>query len=205
MNSQPKRPYRENLTSHGLIYMGEKEHEVTVQNLSITGALAELNNNWHGEDIKHIFNILSVSTTVDLYLPELRLAGEAEVVRADTTEDNHIVLGLEFKDVAYYVDKWQFKRKAYRKNLSDVGHILLNGEYYDFISINVSVDGLMIHITESIAVEEGTVTQFEFKRLRLHGDIKVIWVDTLPAGTFIGLQYLNIQKDDIRGVPCFYK
>jgi len=206
MISQSKRPYRKNLALPGLIYMEENEQAVIVQNLSITGALVKLCNDVYGDDIKHIFNVISVSSIVDLYIPELRLAGEAEIVRADTTDNHHTVLALEFKSVSHCVDKWQYKRKAYRKILADTGRILLNGKCYDFTSVNASVDGLMIRLADPIAVEEGTITRFEFKRLGLNGKSKIIWVDALSdEGTFIGLQYLNIQKDDIKGLPGFHE
>ena len=83
MYSDLDRPCRKNLTSHGMIYMGEEEHKITVINISITGVLAELNSNKKDIDIKYIFNILLTSTIIDLYLPEMRLAGEVEVVRVD--------------------------------------------------------------------------------------------------------------------------
>jgi len=37
---------------------------------------------------------------IDLYLPEMRLNGEAEVVRADM-EGDRIMLALEFKNISY--------------------------------------------------------------------------------------------------------
>jgi hypothetical protein len=203
MNLELNRPYRKNLMSHGLIYMGEEEHEITIKNLSINGALAQLISNREDIDIKYIFNSLLVSTTIDLYLPEMRLAGEVEVVRADI-EDGHILLALEFKNVAYDIDKNLNKRKAYRKNMPGPGKILLNGEYHVFNTVNVSVKGLMVCLSEAVAVEVGAITRFEFKRLDLEGDIKVIWVDSISDDqTLIGLQYIQMEKASIKGIPLF--
>lgn len=203
MNSHLDRPYRKPLTSHGLIYMGGEEQEITIKNLSITGVLAELNNKSGGTDVKNIFNTLLASTTIDIYLPELRLAGEVEVSRVDMLND-HIFLALEFKTVAYDVDNLLYKRKAYRKHMPGPGQILLNRKYREFNAVNVSVEGLMIHLDEIIAVEEGTITVFEFKRLELEGEIKVIWVDhTDNSGTLIGLQYVHMEKTTIKGMPRF--
>jgi hypothetical protein len=197
------RPCRKNLVSHGLIYMGEEEHRITVKNLSINGVLAELNSDREDIDIKYIFNSLLVSTIIDLYLPEMRLAGEVEVVRADI-EEGHILIALEFKNIAYDIDKDLNKRKAYRKNIPGPGKILLNGEYRNFTTVNVSVEGLMICLSETISVEEGTITHFEFKQLGLEGEIKVIWVDHISDDrTLIGLQYINMEKNTIKGIPRF--
>jgi hypothetical protein len=66
------------------------------------------------------------------------------------------------------------------------------------------VDGLMIHLKESIEVKEGTVTIFDFKRLQLRGEIKVAWVDyTEDGGTLLGLQYVHMEKQDVIGIPRF--
>jgi hypothetical protein len=197
------RPCRKNLMSHGLIYMGEEEHGITIKNLSINGVLAELNSDREDIDIKYIFNSLLDSTIIDLYLPEMRLAGEAEVVRAEI-EDDHILIALEFKNIAFDIDKDLNKRKAYRKNIPDPGKILLNGEYRDFNTVNVSVEGLMICLSEAIFVDVGMITRFEFKRLELEGEIKVIWVDPVSDGrTLMGLQYVHMENNAIKGIPRF--
>jgi len=203
MYANSDRPCRKNLISQGLIYMGEEEHSITIKNLSINGVLARLNSDREDIDIKYIFNQLLVSTIIDLYLPEMRLAGEAEVVRADM-EEGHILLALEFKNIAYDIDKNLNKRKTYRKNMPDPGRILLNGEYHNFNTVNVSVEGLMICLSEAIAIEVGTITLFEFKRLDLEGQIKVIWVDPISDDlTLMGLQYIHLKNNAIKGIPRF--
>jgi hypothetical protein len=203
MFSEPDRPYRKNLLSHGIIYMGEEEHDITIKNLSINGALAELKSKGKDIDIKYIFNKLLGSTILDIYLPDMRLAGEVEVTRVDMEGDD-ILLALEFKNMAYDVDKELNKRKAYRKNMSGLGKILLNDEYHEFNVVNVSVDGLMICLPEAISVEDGTISQFEFKRLELEGEAKVIWTDVIPdSRTLMGLQYLHMENKAIKGIPRF--
>jgi hypothetical protein len=203
MYSDLDRPCRKNLTSHGLIYMGEEEYEITVIDISITGVLAELHSNNKDIDVKDIFNILLTSTIIDLYLPEMRLAGEAEVVRVDVNND-HLLLALEFKNIAYDIDKNLNKRKAYRKNMPDPGQILLNGEYHEFNTVNVSVEGLMIRLHKTISIDDGTITCFEFNRLELKGNVEVIWSDlTTDDETLMGLRYVNINAENIKGIPRF--
>jgi PilZ domain len=203
MSSMLLRPYRKNLTTHGLIYLADEEQQITIKNISITGVLAQLNSKVGKNDIKDIFNTLLASTIIDLYLPEMRLAGEVEVIRVDL-QDDHILLALEFKNVNYDVNDLLYKRKAYRKNLPGLGHILFNGEYLEFNAINVSVDGIMIRLAVAVYVEPGVVTVFEFKQLELEGEIKVIWVDRLAdGGTIMGLQYVHMEKSSIKGIPQF--
>lgn len=186
-----KRPYRKNLAMRGLIYLEGKEQEVTVRNISITGVLVEINS---GEDNSIIFNTLLTAKIIDIYLPILRLAGEVEVVRVDM-EHNHIILGLSFKNIAYDVDKLPCKRKAYRKNIAVAGQILLDSSYVDFTTINVSVEGLMIHLNSNINVQKGMITNVVFNQLRMQAQAQIIWVDTISeAGTLMGLHYLSLKR-----------
>lgn len=203
MSLDLNRPYRKNLMSRGLIYMGGEEREITIKDLSLTGVLAELKSGQGGESAKDIFNMLSASATIDLYLPEIRLAGEAEVVRVDM-HDDHILIALEFRSVAYDVDNQLYKRKVYRKNMTAPGKILLKGKYREFTTVNVSVDGLMINLAESVDVEVGVITVFEFEQLKLDGEIKVIWAErSADGGILLGLQYVHLEKTEIKGIPRF--
>ena len=94
-----KRQYRKNLTSEGLIYLGGQELEISVRNLSITGLLAELSDSVAIDDINDIFESIKVTPTVDIYLPEMRLAGEADIVRADII-DKQIYLAMEYRNLS---------------------------------------------------------------------------------------------------------
>ena len=186
-----------------MIYLGGEELEITVKDISLTGLLAHLKCDNTNKDAKDIFKALTASTMIDLYLPKLRLAGESEVVRVDIF-NNNILLALEFKNVAYDADGQLYKRKAYRKNMASPGKIMLNGEYRVFDTVNVSVDGLMIKIPESLTVEAGEITVFIFEKLELKGEIKVIWVEhTADSGTLLGLQYVHMEKVVIKGIPRF--
>lgn len=203
MNLEVNRPYRKNVMSHGLIYMGGEEREITIKNISLTGVLAELKCDQASSDVKAIFNMLSASTTIDLYLPEMRLAGEVGVVRVDMLDD-YVLLALEFKSVVYDIDNQLYKRKVYRKNMTAPGKILLDGKYREFTAVNVSVDGLMISVAESIAVEPGQITIFEFEQLALEGEIKVMWVEGIADGrTLLGLEYVHMERTAIKGIPRF--
>jgi len=198
-----QRLYRKKLTSYGLVYLAGQEMEMSIRNLSITGALVELTDNPKIHNINDLFESVQKTPLVDIYLPEMRLTGEAEVVRADIV-DGQIYLALEFRAVIYDVDNVLYKREVYRKPISAPGQIILNDKKYKFLTKNVSVDGLMILLDEIIDVEIGTVTIFDFKRLKLRGTIKISWVDHIDThSTLFGLQYVQLQKDDKIEIPRF--
>lgn len=201
--SEAKRYYRKNLTSQGLIYIAGEEVEMSVRNLSVTGLLAELSNHSPLHSIADIFEAIKTSTKVDFYLPEMRLMGEAEVARADLIE-NHIYLALEFCRIFHDVDNTLYKRRSYRKEMVAPGLIVFNHKKYSFITRNVSVTGLMIYLAEKIEVADETVTLFDFKRLNLRGEIKVVWTETAEdGGTYMGLEYVHMEKTDVKGIPRF--
>lgn len=191
-----ERPYRKNLTLNGSIYMGGEKRTVSIKNMSITGALAELN--VKDENAGDIYKLLSTSTMIDICLPELHLVGDAEVVRVDM-DSGRTFIAMEFKRIGH---KPMYERKSRRANLIVPGRIFLHGEYWEFTTVNVSASGLMILLPETLAVEEGLITMLDFERLELEGQVKVIWVDhTADAGTMVGLQYMYMVNTAIDGIP----
>ncbi|MCF7987912.1 MAG: PilZ domain-containing protein [Methylovulum sp.] len=205
MNTQQQRSYRKKLVTEGLIFIDEREWKITVLDISISGILVRINDDELLSEFKHHLLDQLPPNLVDVYLPQIKLAGEAQMVRIEQMPTEEIEIALEFQNMAYFVDHWQVKRKAYRKTMGYCGKILLNNHSYLFSSVNASVDGLMIQLAESVPVLEGTVTQLEIAALNLNGAVKIIWVDVLgETGTLLGLQYLTIQKKDIKGIPQFY-
>ncbi|MDD5272031.1 MAG: PilZ domain-containing protein [Methylovulum sp.] len=192
MNTTPHdRPYRKAITSHGWIFLGGEAREITIKNISITGALAQLD----GSKGERTLQNLLVSKAIDFYLPQLQLSGEAKVVRVDTAEDDHIILGLEFQNIAHTANEPVFKRKSYRKDMVIPGHILLNAYRHDFMTVNMSLDGLMIRVPEQLTVEKDAIIPFEFADANLKGFVKVVWVRQGEHNdTLIGLQYVKSKQ-----------
>ncbi|WP_031433111.1 PilZ domain-containing protein [Methylomarinum vadi] len=197
-----ERSYRKNLAIKGFVYMGGQELEVKVRNVSITGLLAELKTEGVMNDVKDVFQAIKLSPVIDIYLPELRVAGEAEMVRSEKV-DGHLLFALEFRNIYYDVDNLVYSRRAYRKNMAAPGHVWINGESHTFTTENVSVDGLMIRLEGKLDLEPGAVLRYEFKRLELSGEAKVIWREQGEETTLLGLEYLYLEKDSIKGVPRF--
>jgi hypothetical protein len=75
--------YRKNLDLKGFMFIGGAEHEMHVQNLSITGMLVSIDTSLSVHDVHDVFLLLKQSSLVDIFIEKLNLAGEAEVVRVD--------------------------------------------------------------------------------------------------------------------------
>lgn len=201
MNSTSKRSYRKNLAAMGLIFLNGEEREVAISNLSMTGILVEFT---HPRDAELLNQSLALmAKVIDFYVPELNLAGTAEIIRVVNNE-THKLLALKFKEIIYNIDSFLYKRKVYRKNMSIQGRITFEDKCYLFQTINVSVEGLMIRLMATAAIQEGMTGTFEFKDLSLKGEVTAVWVDVDTEGkTIMGLKYLNINRDQIKGIPRF--
>ncbi len=180
----------------------EKELDINIINISITGALVELCEDYGLKGVPDLFEAIKKSPVLDFYIPDMKLAGDANVARAEEV-DGRFQLALEFNNLSSNAEYALYKRHVYRKNLIAPGQIVLNGKICRFESVDVSVDGLMIRLSEKVDVKPGTETTFEFKRLDLNGEIKVIWVDHIDEETLMGLQYINIERGAPKGIPRF--
>ena len=94
--SNSRENYRKKLSMTGLLFMGGVEHEMKVQNVSITGILVTIEPSAQVNDEHDIFLIMKESSLVDFYVRRLNLAGEAEVVRVDM-EGGAILIGMEIR------------------------------------------------------------------------------------------------------------
>jgi hypothetical protein len=88
--------------------------------------------------------------------------------------------------------------------MSATGKILLEDIFIEFETVNVSIEGLMIRLLDTIDVKEGTITAFQFRHLDLEGAVKVVWVDHPEKSiTLLGLEYIHMEKTHIEGIPVF--
>jgi hypothetical protein len=196
------RSYRKSLVSSGLIYINSCEYEIHVLNISLTGVLVKLQAHHQINNIQDFNQSLQISTLVDFYLPELRLAGEAEIVRTELVEAA-LHLGLEFHNLSFEINPVLYKRQVYRKNLHAVGKIFVSGVEYAFTTENVSVQGLMIRILGRTDIQVGVVAVFEFEQLQLAGQAEIVWIERDYHSSLLGLNYVELQRQDIKGIPQF--
>jgi hypothetical protein len=206
MRLELPRAFRKDLYLQGMIFLNGQEQDIVVKNLSITGLLAELNQQKGAEnDIKDIFSSLQFSTLADIFIPSMRLAGEMEVIRADIKKDK-ILIALEFKSVSYDVEDFIYRRKMYRKKMPGSGRILLDGTYHPFTAVNVSVEGLMIHLNEKITMDDADTmaAPFEFEKLGMYGEARIVWIEhPHPEETLMGLHYVHLEQGELHSIPRF--
>ncbi|HIG65485.1 MAG TPA: PilZ domain-containing protein [Methyloprofundus sp.] len=196
--------FREIFSLSGLLFIGNAEHEMQVKNLSISGILVAIDTSANLVDVRDVFLLLKQSSFVDIYIKSLNLAGEAEIVRVEM-EDEHILIGMEFKQISYDADNLLYKRKSYRKNMAAPGQFLIKETFYYFMTRNVPVDGIMIYINQFVEVKVGMVTEFKFDKLHLYGESRIVWFEhDADGGTLIGMEYQHMEKSGLPSIPRFY-
>ncbi|SMG65156.1 conserved hypothetical protein [methanotrophic bacterial endosymbiont of Bathymodiolus sp.] len=85
------------------------------------------------------------------------------------------------------------------------GQILIKEKFYDFMTRNVSVDGIMIYINQRVEVTPDMITEFKFDKLHLYGESRIVWFEhDGNGGTLIGMVYQHMEKSDIPSIPRFY-
>lgn len=196
--------YRKSLLMSGLMFIAGTEHEMLIHDVSISGLSVSIEPEAGLSDERDIFLLLKQSSLVDIYIKRLHLAGEAEIVRVEMKNDK-ILIGMEFKQVSYDAENLLYKRKAYRKSMTAPGQVLISRTVHDFMTRNVSVEGLLIRVPEQVELELGTMVEFKFDKLHLFGECLVVWFQgDENGGTLIGLEYQHMQKEEIQGLPRFY-
>lgn len=197
-----QRSYRKSLNSKVLVYLGEQELEMSIKNLSLTGLLAMIAESSAIHTKEDVFACIKESALVDLYIPELRVGGEAEIARSELT-GGYIELGLHFRQLNYEVDNLVYARHAYRKQIGVPGQLEFHGVKHFFNTENVSVTGMKVRMAGKVGAKPGYLTQYEMDAMQLSGDAKVVWLKHDNYTTLMGMEYQYMQQDAMHGIPRF--
>lgn len=197
-----KRAYRKELHCPGLIYFGGQERSIRVLNISLTGALAELDRANDFNNINALFQAMQASANVDIFVPEVCLAGGASIVRAEQTSSGYLI-GIEFRDVLYNSPSQMRNRRSYRKPIQTEGHLTLDGKLRSFMTENASLDGIKIQIPGYLIIDPGATGILHCEALGLEGQVEVVWVTNDAEHTIVGLRFQSLTLDQFIGIPRF--
>lgn len=94
------------------------------------------------------------------------------------------------------------ERKEYRKNFTSSGKLRLAGETLDFISHDVSVNGILIEIMPgrllstyddfASFINENSNAEIFVKDLMLTGEVEIIWIREKEAKVLMGLEFRHV-------------
>lgn len=86
------------------------------------------------------------------------------------------------------------QRAHYRKNLHTTGRIEIDGKEQGFITEDISVKGIRIHVSSNHLVDEDIVTTIYLDELDAVAQAEIVWVmPYILGGTFIGLRFMDVE------------
>ncbi|MCK4842915.1 MAG: PilZ domain-containing protein [Methylococcales bacterium] len=193
---QDRKEYRKNFNASGQLYVSGEILDFKCYDVSVNGLLAEIIPGSLLVDISDFEALLRENGSAEIYVKKLMLTGEVDIAWAKQ-DDGKIMLGLEFIDVMYNVDKMWRKRQYYRSNKNFVGYLIADDKKIDFKGINISMDGLAVKITvsdEDNILKPGYVVKLMVNNLDIKGLGKIIWMESLDEQScIVGLRYLAIE------------
>jgi hypothetical protein len=139
-------------------------------------------------------SLLKENNSAEIFVKDLMLTGEADIAWAK--QDNEkILLGLEFRDVMYNAEKLWRKRRYYRRKKKFSGTLLVGVKPVVFQSINTSVDGMSIELSQAdSSLEPGNVIRLLIDGQETSAYGKIIWINASgDEYSVLGLRYLAIE------------
>lgn len=198
-----RKAYRKNLVSSGQLYAAGELLSFIGYNISVKGMSVEIVPGNFLSDIEDFEGLIKENASVEIFVKDLMLTGEAEIIWVKN-EEGSVHLGLEFKNVIYNAEKLWHKRRYFRKSKKASGLLIADEQKFAFESINISVDGMMIHLTppeEDTAVAKPTDAHFHVgfvvkiisQALNIKAVAKIAWIDS-ETNTTMGLRYLTVEN-----------
>ena len=201
--SDINRDYRINLSINALVFLDKKEVACTISNISITGANLEIHPQPHFKNAMMLSEIVNIDDEVDFSVEEMHFDGKIKIVRKEIINDS-LHLSITLGDLFFGLESLAYKRKVYRTSHRMSGCIIMNGQSYESMSQNISVNGLTATIFEELNVSDGDELTLNFHDPEINGKARIIWHKNETAKTTIGLQYVQLMEP-VKGIAAFKK
>ncbi len=187
------RAFRKRISSTGKLYLaGETldfiSHDISIQGLSITVTPGH-----YLQSIADFESAFAENPLVELFIKDLSLTGVAEILWL-RTEQNDIVMGLEFKEIMYNADRLWRRRRFYRRPTKFYGQLHANAQNYEFKGENLSSDGMMVVISgQHPELNVGTALTVNADIITGQAMATLCWFkfDDINNQTILGLRYIS--------------
>jgi len=194
---QDRKEYRKSFTSNGSIYLGGEKLHFKGYDISVRGMQIELTQGTLVQNVSDVAQIIESNSTAEIYVDELRLTGEVELIWVREDEEK-ILIGLEFRDVMHNAEKLWRKRRFYRKKLIKTGSLILQDQEIDFECLDFSIDGMRLRVADQHIeiIKAGAEAKIVSDQLGLEALAKIVWVNRNEDDETIysGLRYLEINE-----------
>ena len=195
---QNRKEARKIFTTSGQLYIAGELLNFIGYDISVKGIQVKVLPGVFLTDVEDFEKLVKENTTAEIFVKDLMLTGEVDVawVSVGHDDDEGIMLGLEFRDIIYNAEKLWHTRRYYRKYKKAAGIMLNNDDEQEaaFESINISTDGIMIHllVPASYELQMGLVVKIVSVEFNIKAVAKIAWIDSRTKTT-LGLRYLQVD------------
>ena len=190
---QERKEYRKKFASSGRIYIAGEELDFTSYDVSVKGMRIELIPGRLTTQAEDINLLMKEITVAEIYVEELMMTGEVDITWVNT-EDDKIVMGLEFREVIYNAYKLWRKRKYFRKAVQESGRLIIDDIVLEFECRDFSIDGMQLYIKNFDTVKVGHVVKLVSEERNVKALAKIIWInEDEEGGASLGLRYLQLD------------
>ncbi|MBT4347272.1 MAG: PilZ domain-containing protein [Methylococcales bacterium] len=188
-----KRSERFVLGSSGCIKAGAKELFFNVKNMSTTGLLIEVKDNYQikSENEFDMF-VGGKNCDINFHVFNPDVSGVAKVVDVALAK-GRLIISLKFSVINFEDGFMVFKRRLPRKETQVQGQLYCHKQWYSFISDDISLNGLSVKIDVPCPVSEGERVTFEVPTLSFCGSARVKW--SAPEDCRLGVEYINLTHN----------
>lgn len=195
MQFQNRKEYRKKLFSTGQLYAGGEMLEIRSFDISVNGIMAEVSQGRFLRTAADFNALISECGLVEIFVHELFLAGQAEIVWVKE-DAGQIILGIEYRNVSHNQQKLWVRRQAYRHKQSFNCSVRMADLTLDAQGLNISVNGLSIQGDfKGGKLQPGSIVQLEMQDIPVAKAVsRVIWRQESDSGLIaLGLRYLELN------------
>lgn len=199
--SYTKRDYRTHLSAQGMIFLDGKDFDCTIVDISTSGAKIEIKPGQYFKNSMVLAEIINVGDVTAFFNKEMHFDGTIEIVRKELI-NNILYVSLIFSDIFYGLEHLSYRRGHYRQECRSAGHIMLNEEIYEVVSLNLSHSGMKIILFEAFEINVKDEIIVNFKHLNVQGKAVVIWYSEEVEHRLIGVEFTQMTKLN-ENIPSF--
>jgi len=174
----------------GCITMGGKELFFKLKDMSLTGFLAELDDNFFLKSKTECnAELAGLGCDIRFHVFSPEMSGIAKLVLVEPVRER-LLIALQFSVINFAAGFKVFKRCLPRKEMPLNGRLFWQDQCYDFKSEDVSLNGLSVKMASQCSVTGGELISIELPRLCVSGSARVKWL--MPEASKLGLAYSRL-------------
>ncbi|MBS3964317.1 MAG: PilZ domain-containing protein [Methylomonas sp.] len=188
-----RKDYRKSFNAVGTLSVGGEMLRFNCYDVSVKGAMIEVVPGALLATADDFENLLREDRTAEIFIEELMLAGEVNVVWV-RGERKRILMGLEFLSVVHNAHKLWLKRRGYRKTEPFAVELFIDKDRLHVEGVNRSLKGLCVRLAvQHPGVRVDVPVKLQINELGLAALGRIAWVKSEDDMILVGLQIMPFK------------